>query len=82
VFSDSYNILLPIKPKPLLYPKDLTLMSDSRHSSKTDQLIGDAILVGSFFLVLFVIYSSKKQEKNNFSQREIKQLSGTYLIGS
>jgi len=52
VFSDSYNILLPIKPKPLLYPKDSTLLYNSRHNSKTDQNIGDIILVSLFSLVI------------------------------
>ncbi len=47
VFSDSHNILLPIKPKPLLYPKDSTLMYDSRHNSKVDH-IADVILVSLF----------------------------------
>jgi hypothetical protein len=54
VFSDSYNVLLPIKPKPLLYPKDSTFMSDSHHNSKVDQMAGDAILV-SYFLISYII---------------------------
>ncbi len=56
MFSDLCNVLLPIKPKPFLYPKDSTLMSDSHDSSKTDQIIGDIILVSLFFLVLFISY--------------------------
>jgi len=44
VFADACNILLPIKPKPLLYPKDATLMSNSRTNLKTDRII-DAMLV-------------------------------------
>lgn len=48
VFSNSYNILLPIKPKPLLYPKDSTLMFNSRHNSKSDQIVGDNVLVSLF----------------------------------
>ncbi|CAF3115487.1 unnamed protein product [Rotaria socialis] len=44
MFSDPSNTLLPIKPKPFLYPKDSTLMSDSRHVSKSDQVTSDTIL--------------------------------------
>jgi hypothetical protein len=53
VFSDLNNVLLPIKPKPLLYPKDSTLMSDSHHNSKTDQIVGDIMVK---FLILFISY--------------------------
>jgi hypothetical protein len=49
VFSDTYNTLLPIKPKPLLYPKDSTILTNSRHSSKADQLSCNIILVSYFF---------------------------------
>ncbi|CAF0973125.1 unnamed protein product [Rotaria sordida] len=44
MFSDIYNTVLPIKPKPLLYPKDSIILTNSRESSKIDQLGGDMIL--------------------------------------
>ncbi|CAF4681621.1 unnamed protein product, partial [Rotaria sp. Silwood1] len=47
MFSDGYNTILPIKPKPLLYPKDSTILTNSRESSKIDQLGGDMILIKS-----------------------------------
>jgi hypothetical protein len=51
VSSDTYNKLLPISPKPLLYPKDSTILTNSRHNSKTDQLGCNTILVSYFFKV-------------------------------
>lgn len=48
VFSNSHNILLPIKPKPFLYSKDWTLIYDSHRNSKSDQ-ITDAILVSECY---------------------------------
>ena len=66
MFSDSYNVLLPIKPKPLLYPKDSTLLSDSRYNSKTDQNTADVTIVSSFVpVVLF-------EKRESFSQHEIE----------
>lgn len=48
VYSDSYQNLLPIRPKPLLYPKDSTILTNSRHSSKIAEQIGvHSILVRS-----------------------------------
>ncbi|CAF0782326.1 unnamed protein product [Adineta ricciae] len=46
MFSDTLNTILPIKPKPLLYPKDANILTNSRHSSKTDQMVADTIQVG------------------------------------
>ncbi|CAF1269382.1 unnamed protein product [Adineta steineri] len=45
MFSDTSNTILPIKPKPLLYPKDASMLTDSRHNSKTDQVVVEPILV-------------------------------------
>ncbi|CAF0993322.1 unnamed protein product [Adineta steineri] len=45
MFSDTSNTILPIKPKPLLYPKDASMLTDSRHNSKTDQIVVEPILV-------------------------------------
>ena len=49
VSSEVHPNLLPIKPKPLLYPKDSTLLTDSRLSSKTEHLLSDVILVSCLF---------------------------------
>ena len=49
VLSDTYKKLLPIKPKPLLYPKDSTILTNSRHSSKADQTSCHPILVSYNF---------------------------------
>ncbi|UJR35756.1 hypothetical protein I4U23_028505 [Adineta vaga] len=43
-FSDPCNTLLPIKTKPLLYPKDSTLLSDSHQNLKLDQTTNDSVL--------------------------------------
>ena len=53
VFSDSCTGVLPIKPKPLLYPKDSALMPDSHSSSKMEHMPADVVLVGYFPLVAF-----------------------------
>ena len=49
VVSENLTQLLPIKPKPLLYPKDSTLLTDSRQTSKTENVTNDIILVSSMF---------------------------------
>ncbi|CAF1425220.1 unnamed protein product [Adineta steineri] len=44
-FCDPNNILLPIKPKPLLFPKESTFLYDeSNQILKSDQIAGDTIL--------------------------------------
>jgi len=53
VFSDLNNVLLPIKPKPFLYPKDSAFMSDCYPNLKTDQMVGDIMVK---FLILFISY--------------------------
>jgi uncharacterized membrane protein len=73
VFSDTYNTILPVKPKPLLYPKDSIILTNSRHNSKADQIGGDIILV-SFLFQLLVMFSLPDEMKKNFSQREVKQI--------
>lgn len=44
--ADTPKSILPIRPKPLLYPKDSTILTNSRHSSKADQT-GCTILVST-----------------------------------
>lgn len=44
--ADTSKSILPIRPKPLLYPKDSTILTNSRHSSKADQT-GCNILVST-----------------------------------
>ncbi|CAF1470789.1 unnamed protein product [Adineta ricciae] len=60
-FSDPYNALLPIKPKPLLYPKDSTLLSDSNQNLKFNQTttdsIQDLVLITLNCLRLIIRYS-------------------------
>lgn len=50
VFSDPSNNLLPIKPKPLLYAKDSTLLSKSRQNSRSDPTSGTILVSHHFFL--------------------------------
>jgi hypothetical protein len=57
VFSHTHDTLLPIKPKPLLYPKDSTILTNSRHGSKADQ-IGCNIILVRFFFVSIISYVS------------------------
>ncbi|CAF3390722.1 unnamed protein product [Rotaria sp. Silwood1] len=64
MFSDGYNTILPIKPKPLLYPKDSTILTNSRESSKIDQLGGDMILV-SFSCINFNYFLFPNQTKSD-----------------
>ncbi|UJR10356.1 hypothetical protein I4U23_014561 [Adineta vaga] len=63
MFSDTTNMILPIKPKPLLYPKDANILTNSRHSSKTDQIVADTVLVGFRFLSYEFIFSSQLESK-------------------
>lgn len=57
VDSDSHHHLLPIRPKPLLYPKDSTILTSSRHSSKIAEQIGfHPILVRSICFYLSIGY--------------------------
>ncbi len=73
MFSDTYNKLLPIRPKPLLYPKDSTILTNSRHSSKADQLGCNVILVSFLFLSIISYVSFADKNQNIFSQHDIKQ---------
>ncbi|CAF4666138.1 unnamed protein product [Rotaria sp. Silwood1] len=56
MFSDPYNVLLPIKPKPLLYSKDSTLLSDCRQNSKHDQHSCDTVLEYTMNIEYFEYY--------------------------
>jgi len=59
------HVVLPIKPKPLLYPKDSTLLSDSNHNLKGDQITGDTIFVSfGFFCLIHQRYSLAKNKRN------------------
>ncbi len=53
VFSDTYNSVLPIRPKPLLYPKDSTILTNSRHSSKADQTSCNILVSSIINIVMF-----------------------------
>jgi hypothetical protein len=74
VFSDTYNTILPVKPKPLLYPKDSIILTNSRHNSKADQIGGDIILV-SFLFQLLVMFSLPDETKKTFLSMKLNKFS-------
>ena len=74
MLSDTYNTILPVKPKPLLYPKDSTILTNSRHSSKADQIGGDTILVSlsvCLFQLSVMFLFPGETKKETFSQHDI-----------
>ena len=58
VSTDTSKSILPIRPKPLLYPKDSTILTNSRHSSKADQT-GCNILVSIVMSYVSFRFDSK-----------------------
>ena len=68
VFSHASNNLLPIKPKPFLYPKDSTLLYDSQRNSKADQF-HDAILVSEFFVHIEQVHLMDQRRRRRREKR-------------
>lgn len=52
---DTYQHLLPIRPKPLLYPKDSTILTNSRHSSKIGEQLGFQPILVRIRIYLYVV---------------------------
>ncbi|CAF4519269.1 unnamed protein product [Rotaria socialis] len=61
VSPEIIGTMLPVKPKPLLYPKDSTILANSRENSKIDQFSGDTILPDPM---------SKSQSKEFFKKKQ------------